>query len=106
MKRTCGFTAVSLLVIDHKMIKSFALEGALDQGAWSHIEPDIECLQGQSIYHLSGEPVLLPHCPECKKHFPYIHSKSPLFYFETISPYSITTDAANESVPFLLIAPL
>ena len=40
----------------------------------------------------------------CKKPFPYILSKSTLFYFEIVSA-STTTDPAKESVPFFPVAP-
>ena len=38
--------------------------------------------------------------------FPYTHSRSPLFLFETISPCPTTTDSAKECPHFLLIVPL
>ena len=41
-----------------------------------------------------------------KYFFSYIQSKSPLFYFETISPCPITADPDKESVPFFLTVPL
>jgi len=48
-----------------------------------------EDLHGQEIPHLSGQPVPLPHHPDCKNLFAYIQSKSPLSYFETIPPRPI-----------------
>ena len=51
----------------------------LDQGAQSPLEPDFECLQGQSIHHLSGQHVPVPHHTYCKKFLSYIQSKYPLF---------------------------
>jgi len=38
-----------------------------------------------------------------QKTFSYIQPKSPLFYFETISPCPLTTDPDKKSVPFFLI---
>ena len=34
----------------------------LDQVAQSPIQPDLECLQGWGMNHLSGHPVPVPHC--------------------------------------------
>ena len=33
----------------------------LDQVAQSPIQPDLQCLQGQGIHLLSGQPVPVPH---------------------------------------------
>ena len=44
------------------------------------------------------QTVPVPHYPYCKKHFPYIHSKSSLFSSETISPCLITTGSAKNFV--------
>ena len=33
----------------------------LDQVAQSPIQPELECLRGWSIHHLSGQPVLVLH---------------------------------------------
>jgi len=106
----------------HIIIKLFELEGTfknhlvqlpcneqrhlqLHQFAQSHIQPDLERLQGWGIHHLSGQPVPVLHHPYCKLLLPYIQSKS-LLYTETISPYPITTGPAKESVPLFLLAPL
>ena len=53
--------------------------------------------------HLSGQPIPELHDPY-HNFVSYIQSKSPLCQFETISPCPVTTDPAEESVPFLLIA--
>jgi len=64
-------------------------------------------MSGWVIHHLSEQPVPVPHSPPIllkkKKSLPYIQSKSPLFYFETISPFPVTTDPAKELVVFLLV---
>jgi len=83
-------------MLDSRIIEYFGLEGTfkghlvqppcnkqehlpLDQVAQSPIQPDLECFQGWSIYHLSGQPALVFHHPQCKKILPYIQSKSLLF---------------------------
>ena len=78
----------------------------LDQVAQGPIQPHLESLQGHGIYHISGQSLPVPHHPHCKRLFPYIQSKSTLFKLEAISPYSIATDFAEESVPFFAVAPL
>ena len=55
---------------------------------------------------ISGQLVTLPHHPHCKRLFPFIQLKSTLFKPESISPCSVTTDSAKESVPFFPVAPL
>jgi len=40
---------------------------SLDQVAQSPIQPELEYFQGWGIYHLSGQPVPVPHHPHCKK---------------------------------------
>ena len=67
----------------------------LHQVAQSPAQPVFECLQGWSIHGL----------PHCKKLLPFILSESALFYFETISPYPITTDPARVC-PLLSYSPL
>ena len=57
----------------------------LDQVAQSPVQPDLWCLQGQGIYHLSGQPVSVPHHPYLGKStyvkyfFLIYKSKFPLF---------------------------
>ena len=63
-----------------------------DRGAQSPAQPDLICLQGQGIHHLSGQTVPVPQHSHYKKHFPYIQFMSPLFKFETFSPCPITAD--------------
>ena len=46
------------------------------------------------------------HYPQCKRLFPFIQPESPLFELEAISPCSVTTGPARESVPFFPVAPL
>ena len=48
--------------------------------AQSFIQSDLECFQGWCI-HVSGQHVSVLHYPNCKNCFPYIQSKSPLFFF-------------------------
>ena len=43
------------------------------------IQPDSECLQRWSFYHLWGKPIPVPHHSYCKQLFPSTQSKSPLF---------------------------
>ncbi|KAK4823976.1 hypothetical protein QYF61_008595 [Mycteria americana] len=43
----------------------------LDQVAQSPVQPGLECFQGWSIYHLSGQPVPVFHHPQCKEFLPY-----------------------------------
>ena len=81
---------------DHRIKESFELEGTLkghlvqhpcsqqehlqlDQDAQSPSQPDLECLQGQGIRHISGQPVPVPHHPYSKILLLYIQSKAPLF---------------------------
>jgi len=93
----------------HRIIEAFELEGTLKchlsqlpcSAQRHHIsircvcirwcsEPpqsDLECLQEWGILHLSGQPVLVPHHPYCKK-LPYIPSKSPLFLVWNRIPFS------------------
>ena len=44
----------------------------LDYVAQSPIQPDLECFQGWGIYHLSGQPIPVPHHPHRKKFLPNI----------------------------------
>ena len=109
----------------HKIIESLELEAIFkghlvqhpcneqghlqqDQVAQSPVQPDLECFQGWGTHHLSGQRVSVSHCRYCEKRHPYIQSESesPLFQFGTISPCPITTDPAEESVPFFIISPL
>ena len=70
----------------HRIINLFELEGTfkghlvqflyseqghppLDQGAQNLVQPDLECLQGQVIHHLCGQPVPVLRHPHCKKTF-------------------------------------
>jgi len=49
------------------------------QVAQSPIEPDLECLQGTGIHHLSGQPVPVPHHPYCKNFFLICNGNLPSF---------------------------
>ena len=40
---------------------------SLDPAAQSHIQPDLECLQGWDIHNLLGQPVPVCHHPLCEK---------------------------------------
>ena len=75
----------------------------LDQVAQSLIQPDLECLQGRVIHHVSGQLVQVPHHSYYKNIFPCIQSKSSPFQFETISYCPVTTDPTKVSVPFFPI---
>jgi len=75
----------------------------LNQVAQGLIQPHLESLQGWGINHISRQFVPVPHQPHCKSLFPYIQPKSPLFELEAISPCSVNTDSAKESVPFFLM---
>ena len=50
----------------------------LEQGAHGPVQPDLEHLQRWNIHHLSGQPVLVPYHPNCKKYHSYIQSQFPL----------------------------
>jgi len=39
----------------------------VDQVAQSLVQSVLECLQGWAFYHISGQPVVVPHHPYCKK---------------------------------------
>ena len=67
-------------------------------GAQCPIQPDLGCLQGQGIQHISGQPMPVPHLPYCKEPLPCIQPKSPLVYFKIFSPFPTRTDFAKESV--------
>ena len=71
------------------IIESFELEGTFKgqlvqlrgtptdtSGAQSPVQTDLECLQGRSIHHLSGQIAPEPHHPYCKKILSYIQYKS------------------------------
>ena len=78
----------------------------LDQVTQGLIQPCLDSLQGWGNNHNTRQPVPVSHHPHCKRHFPYIQPKFPLFKLEAISPCSVTTDPAKESVPFSPVAPL
>ena len=76
------------------MIKSLEFEGVfqlvqllckeqghpqLDQTSQSMVQPVLESIHGQGIHHLSGQLVLVPLQPHCKRLFPYIQHKSIIF---------------------------
>ena len=77
----------------------------LDQVAQGLIQPRLESLQGWGIHHTSGQPVPVPPHPHCKGLLPYIPPIFPRFEAEVISPCSITTDPAIESVSFFPVVP-
>ena len=78
---------------NHRTIESFELEGSRkghlvqppcsEQGHlqlhWGQdpVKPDLGCLQGWGIHHISGQPVPVLHHPYCRKHLPYNQSTSP-----------------------------
>ena len=85
-----------IIIADCRIIESLELEGTfkghlvqlpyneqghlqLDQDAQSLVHPDLECLQGWGIHHLSEQPVPVPHHAYCKKYLPYTQPKSPFF---------------------------
>ena len=67
-----------------------------DQVAQSLVQPGLGCAMRD--HSLSGQPASVLHCPHCHKLLPDIQSQSPLFEFETNSPFPVTTDPAKESV--------
>ena len=96
-KLACCHTQREVLFSWHRIriIELFEMEGILkghlvqppcneqghpqvDQVAQSPIQPDLGCLQGWGIHHLSGQPPPVPHHPDCKILLPHIQFKSPL----------------------------
>ena len=74
------------LALNHRIIKSFELEGTFEgqvvqppcneqgclqphQGAQSPLRPDLECLQEWDIHHLSGQHIPAPHHCYCRNPF-------------------------------------
>lgn len=58
----------------------------LDQVTQGLILPRLESLQGWDVRYISGQPVPAPYRLHCTGLFPYIHPKSTIVKFETISP--------------------
>jgi len=77
----------------------------LDETVQGLIQPGPESLQRWGINHISGQPAAVPHQPPCKRLFPYIQHKPSLFKLELIFYCPITTNPAEESVPFFPVAP-
>jgi len=80
----CSHLGLPLSHVLSLIIESFELEGIFKDHLvqllhQSPVQPDLEYLWGQSTHHLSGQPAPLPHYLRCKKPFPYVQSKSPLF---------------------------
>lgn len=75
----------------------------LKQVAQSSNQPYIECIQGQDIYHLCGQPVPVFHC---KKLLPYLYTESTFIWFKYLTPCPIAIDLTKKSVSMLLLAPL
>jgi len=48
-----------------------------DRVSQSPVQPGLDCFQGWSIDHLSGQPVPVPHHPHGKEFLPYISLKLP-----------------------------
>jgi len=84
-RRSWCLSAASLQLpgFAHRITEWFGLEGTLrghpaqppcreqgylqlDQVAQSPIQPGLECFQGWGTYHLAGQPVPVPHHPQCK----------------------------------------
>ena len=79
----------------------------LDQVAQSPVQPDLECLQGWEIHHLSGQPVPVPHHSYCKKrNFFLIFNLNFSSFSLKPFPLVLSPQAAEESVTFFLVAPL
>lgn len=72
-KKTCC-VLLKVLIVNYRIVELFELEQAiknhvvqlhcnkegqlqLDQVALSPIQPDLDCLQGQVIHHLSGQQI-------------------------------------------------
>jgi len=107
----------------HRIIRWFGLEGTFkgrliqtpcseqehlqpDQVTRSPVQPDLECVQGWGIYHLSGQLLLVFHHPHTKEFLPYMQSKSALLQFKTITACPIATGPAEKPVLIFLISPL
>jgi len=114
-----GMKEAEHLASIHRIIELFELEGTLKGHLshslhWAGTPTALSVLRAPSSltwacprmghHHLSGTPCQCFITPYCKRPSPHIKYKSPLSFFETISPCPITTDAAKEPVPFLLIA--
>lgn len=82
--RTSFFVSAVFHITKYRIIESFEVEGTLkgylvqflcnEQGhlqldpfAQNLVQPDLKCLQGWDIHHLSGQPLSVPHHPDCKK---------------------------------------
>ena len=100
------FTSVLLSALikefENRIMESLELEGTfkghlvqllcneqahprLSQAAQRPLQPSLEGLQEQGYHLISGQSAPVPQGPQCKRLFPYIQPKSPLFKFETIS---------------------
>jgi len=94
--------------IYHRITESLELEGTfkghlvqlpcneqghlrLDQVAESLVQPGLESLQGRGFYHISGQPVPVPHHPHCKRLFPYIQLKSTSLSLKSVAKMCILT---------------
>lgn len=60
---------------------------------WVLIQPELGCLHGWRIHHGQRVPVLHHHY--LKEFFPFLQPKSPLFSFETISPWPKSTPVSE-----------
>lgn len=51
----------------------------LDWVTQKPLQPDLECLWGHGIHHLTGQSAPVPRYPYRKSLFSYVQSKSPFF---------------------------
>jgi len=63
----------------------------LDQVAQCLVQPDLDCLQGQGIHYVSGQPVPVPLYPFCKKLILYMQYKSLRLSREVLDVLSLET---------------
>ena len=75
---------------------------SLDQVTQSLVQPDLEHFQGWGIYHLSGQPVPVPHHPHRKEFLTYVQPKSTLFQFKTVVLSPVATGPHKSPSPSFL----
>uniref|UniRef100_A0A8B9GCQ8 DNA helicase n=1 Tax=Amazona collaria TaxID=241587 RepID=A0A8B9GCQ8_9PSIT len=72
----------------------------------SYVQPGLERRQGWRVQNFPGQPIPGPHHPYSKEFLPHIQSKLPLFKFEPVTPFPVTTVPNEESLPSTPTGPL